>query len=108
MGRLERDFSVYTGRMHFGRVKRHGSKAIDRLIYAAAVGAPLALVPQAVQIYTTHSVAGLSYPTWALLAALNALWVLYGFAHRERPIILSNAAFVALDLAILSGIFLYQ
>lgn len=96
---------------HHARARKRAGlpkKAIDWLIYPVAIASPLALVPQVVQLYATHSAAGLSYLTWTLLAALNFLWVFYGFLHRERPIIITNLTFMLLDLAIVGGIFLYQ
>lgn len=96
---------------HHARARKRAGlpkKTIDWLIYPVAIGAPLALVPQVLQLYSTHSAAGLSCLTWSLLALLNFLWVLYGLAHRERPIIVTNLAFMLLDVAVVAGIFLYQ
>ncbi len=82
--------------------------ALDVLIYPIAIAAPLALVPQVWHLYSTHDVSGLSLPTWAILAVLNVTWILYGKAHRERPVVITNVALCLLNSAVAVGIVLYQ
>ncbi len=81
---------------------------LDMLIYPVAIAAPLALVPQVWQLYATHNVSGLSLPTWAALGILNIVWIFYSVVHRERPVLLTNAALMVLNFAIALGTLLYQ
>ncbi len=81
--------------------------ALDVLIYLAAVAAPLALLPQALKLYTTHDAAGLALPTWVILGVLNLLWLVYGYKHRENPIMITNVALMILNFSIAMGIVLY-
>ena len=97
------------GLRHWSRRKKAGYKhVLDILIYPAAIAGPLALLPQAVQLYTTHDASGLSLATWAVLVCLNLLWLLYGLVHREYPIVLTNAALAVLNFAVVWGILLYR
>ncbi|MCC7500774.1 hypothetical protein IT396_03150 [Candidatus Nomurabacteria bacterium] len=82
--------------------------SLDTLIYPAAVLAPLALVPQVWHIYATQNASSLSLPTWALLGCLNILWLLYGRAHKETPIVLTNSALMVLNFSMALGILLYS
>ncbi|HQT82971.1 MAG TPA: SemiSWEET family transporter [Candidatus Paceibacterota bacterium] len=82
-------------------------RLLDYVMYGVGVLAPLALLPQVIQIYTTKSAAGLSLSTWALLTFFNALWVLYGVVHRDKPIILTNILFTILNATIVVGVLLY-
>jgi uncharacterized protein with PQ loop repeat len=81
--------------------------ALDVLIYLAAVAAPLALLPQALKLYTTHDAAGLALPTWVILGMLNLLWLMYGYKHRENPIMITNMALGVINFSIAFGIILY-
>jgi len=80
---------------------------LDYLMYAVGIFAPLALVPQILQLYTSRSSDGLSLLTWLLLALFNVLWALYGAAHHDRQIFFANVLMVCFNLAIVVGILLY-
>jgi len=81
---------------------------LDTLIYPAAVLAPLALVPQAWELYSTHDARGLSLVTWLTLGLLNVLWLAYGYVHREKPVFLTNAMLMVLNLGIALGILIFR
>lgn len=80
---------------------------LDLLIYFAAVAGPLALVPQVLMLYASQDAAGLALPTWAMFGLLNSLWIFYGYKHKEKPIIITNVAFLVLNFAIAFGILLF-
>ena len=82
--------------------------ALDILIYPVAIGAPLALLPQVIKLYTTQDPSGLALSTWLILALLNLVWLLYGRVHREHPIVLTNLMLGALNFAIVFGILLFR
>ncbi len=81
--------------------------ALDLLIYPAAIASPLALLPQALNLYATHDAHSLVLATWAILGCLNILWLLYGIVHKEWPIIITNAALMVLNFSIMFGVLLY-
>lgn len=80
---------------------------LDLLIYIAAFVGPLVLLPQVFTIYSTHETAGLFLPTWGMLGMLNFLWILYGRAHGEKPIMITNAALMVLNIFVVVGILLF-
>lgn len=81
---------------------------IDLLIYIAAFVGPLVLLPQVLTVYATHDTSGLFLPTWCMLGALNFLWILYGRAHNEKPIVITNSALMVLNFSIAAGIVLFS
>ena len=83
-------------------------RALDHLMYAVGIFAPVALLPQIFQIYSMKSGAGLSLLTWILVASVNLLWALYGAAHRDRQILFANILMASFDLVIIFGILLYS
>ena len=80
----------------------------DRTMFVIGSFAPLALLPQVVQVFVQHNVAGLSILTWCLLGMMNTLWAIYGFLHRERPILIANTGMAILDASIVIGILLFR
>jgi len=80
---------------------------LDYLMYVVGICAPLALVPQILELYTTKSGAGLSLLTWVLLTFFNILWALYGAVHKDKHILFANALMILFNLAIVAGILLY-
>jgi len=87
--------------------KRNRTK-IDRVMSVAAVAHPLMAVPQVVQIYTTHEVAGLSIFMWVAWLALGMVFLLYGLAHLLKPYILMQVLWVVIDVLVITGILLYR
>ncbi len=83
-------------------------RGLDYLMYGVGIVQPVALVPQALSIYVHHETTGVSITTWLLLGVFNALWALYGAAHRDRPIFICNTLLTVLDLVIVFGVFLYR
>lgn len=83
-------------------------RALDKVMFAAAFLAPLALLPQTVRIYTEHNAGGLSLATWIALTVYNGLWTLYGSVHREKAILIANSLVMLLDLVVVAGILQYQ
>lgn len=79
----------------------------DYLMYGVGILAPLALLPQIIQIYSTKSSVGISLLTWVLLVCINTLWALYGAVHKDTHIFFANAFLILFDLIIVVGILAY-
>lgn len=84
-----------------------GRRSFDYLMYMVGLVQPLALLPQVGAVYLHHEKAGISLATWELLTLFNLLWALYGFMHRDKPIMIANALLTALDIAIVLGVLYY-
>lgn len=80
---------------------------LDLLIYIAAFVGPLVLLPQVLNIYTTRETSGLFLPTWIMLGILNFVWILYGRAHGEKPIVITNVALMVLNFSVAAGILFF-
>lgn len=83
------------------------TRRLDYLMYGVGLAAPLALLPQILQIYGTRSGAGVSLLTWVLLATANLLWMLYAIAHKDTHILFASMLMVGFHLAIIVGLLLY-
>ena len=82
-------------------------RALDRVVLTAGVIGPLTTIPQILKIYTTHDASGVSLLTWLLPAILDIPWIVYGFAHRERPIVITYSLWLVANLVVALGVVLY-
>ena len=76
-------------------------------MYGVGVFAPLALVPQILQIYTTKSSTGLALPTWILFIVVNTLWAIYGAVHKDKHILFANVLMALFNSTIVVGVLMY-
>lgn len=82
-------------------------RLLDRLMVFIAIAGPLAALPQVYDVYTTHNVGGLSMITWVLWFLFSCVWGVYGFIHRETPIVIANALSAVLQGTIIAAILVY-
>ncbi len=82
-------------------------RLLDYVMYGVGIAAPIALVPQIIQIYMAKNAEGISLITWLLFTLLNILWALYGAVHKDRLIFYANTFMIFFDLIIVAGILMY-
>jgi len=82
-------------------------RALDYIMYGVGIAAPIALLPQAIQIYSSHSAVGVSLPTWAAFTCFNSLWAVYGAVHKDKQLFFASSAVALFDFSIVVGILLY-
>lgn len=63
---------------------------IDLIGFAAALLTTVAFLPQVVKTLASRSARDLSLPMLAIMAAGILLWLLYGIALGQMPLILAN------------------
>ncbi|OGG93944.1 hypothetical protein A2609_02240 [Candidatus Kaiserbacteria bacterium RIFOXYD1_FULL_47_14] len=80
----------------------------DYLMYGVGIFAPIVLLPQILEIYTTKNSAGLSLLTWSLFILLNILWTIYGLLHKDIHILFANAFMILFNSVVVVGILLYS
>lgn len=88
--------------------KTQTTKIIDRICTVFAVFMPATSIPQAVQIYQTQDVSGLSLATWILYIIGVIPFLLYGIVHREKQLIILNALWLLMSTIIVVGILIYR
>lgn len=80
----------------------------DKLMYVIAFLGPLLTVPQVIQIFSTHSAAGVSIVTWLGYQVLTIMWVIYGVGRKDVPLILTEVLWFTVQALVIVGIFLYS
>jgi len=86
--------------------KKHKQKKrepIDTLVYFAVIFGPLMTLPQVYSIWINqHN--DVSVISWVSYLIVAVIWLFYGIKHREKPIILVQLLWIALDILIVIGL----
>jgi MtN3 and saliva related transmembrane protein len=80
---------------------------IEILGPAAGISTPAALVPQLSRTIQTKKAKDVSVLMFIVMMTGNALWVYYGFAKHELPIIATNFISLSFDIAMIILKFIY-
>lgn len=81
---------------------------IDRFIYFVGGFGVAVIIPQVTRIWFYQEVDGVSLTTWAGFFIASVFWLLYGLAHKEKPIIYTNSIVCILDFLIVLGIVIHR
>jgi uncharacterized protein with PQ loop repeat len=90
------------------RIKKVNPDYIDSVMTVVAVVSPLGIIPQIVQIYSTKDVEGISLITWIFSVTTSIIWVVYGFHHKDKPIIFNSIMGAVFCGLIAFGVFIYR
>ena len=80
---------------------------VDHLVYAAGLFVPAVASVQAYKIFSEKSADGVSIITFGGFLLANFVWILYGFLHKEKPIIIMYILLAVINTFIVTGTFLY-
>lgn len=80
---------------------------IDRLIYVVVIFGPIMNLPQLLKIWMYKDATGVSALSWSAFSIGSLIWLLYGIAHRDKPIIYMNTALMVIQALIATGTILY-
>jgi uncharacterized protein with PQ loop repeat len=82
-------------------------KFLDKAIYAIGVIGPVMTIPQITKIWIDKNAAGVSVISWTAYLVTAFFWLVYGVFHKEKPIIITYAIWIFLDLFIIIGAVIY-
>lgn len=94
------------GLHHFHKRKK-SHPVIDKLVYFAGIFGPLMTIPQILKIFQGQNASGIAIESWAAYIIIAFIWLSYGLAHRNKPIILTNIIWIFLDIFIIAGVLIY-
>ena len=84
-----------------------GRRFLDVTVYAAGILGPVMSLPQVILVYVGQDVAGISVISWLGWAILDIPFIIYGFAHKERPIIITYTLWMLINLSVAIGAVIY-
>lgn len=82
-------------------------KFLDKVIYAAGIAASLLVIPQVVKIWFNQDASGVSAFSWTGFTVLAVIWLIYGIAHKEKPLIVMYTGLIIFDGLVALGAFIY-
>ena len=78
------------------------------MAYLFGVLNPLFTLPQIYDIWTKHSVAGISVYTWVAYLCCSLFWVVYSTYHKDKPLMITHSLWVLMHASVVTGILLYR
>ncbi len=85
-----------------------GVRFLDNFLLVVAVIGPLVNFPQIFKIFTLKTAAGVSALTFSLFAFFDIPWIIYGWVHKEKPIIISYTLWLMTNMAVVAGTLIYS
>lgn len=92
------------GTAHIRRLGKGNDKAVHWLVYIAGIAAPIITIPQLLKIWVDGDTTGISLFTWAAFTVIAAVFAIYGFAHKDRPLIITYVPLTIVDVFIVIGL----
>lgn len=81
---------------------------IDKIIYPVGLLGPIMTLPQLFEVWLHKSAGELSLITWGGWMILSFIWLVYGILHKDKPIIISNLLWVAIEFGVSLAIVIYR
>src|SRR3990167_1939878 len=82
-------------------------RLLGTIVYAAGIIGPIIALPQVILVYVGQDVAGISVISWLGWAILDIPWIVYGFVHKERPIIITYTLWMIINFSVAIGAVIY-
>ncbi len=101
--RRKRIHEKYEPYPHPERVKR----IYDHIIYGAVILAPVLNIPQVFKVWIEKDASGVSIITWGGFSIISVMWFIYGYLHKEKPVMIMNVALVFMQIIIVIGTLRY-
>lgn len=80
----------------------------DNFWYFVALVGPIMTLPQLYLVWVQKTTSGVSIASWVGYSLFNAVWIVYGLIHRDKPIILCNIAWVVVQSLVVLGVLIYK
>lgn len=79
----------------------------DKFIYAIVILAPITCIPQLLKIWVEKDASGVSSISWLSFSGISITWLIYGVLHKDKHILIMNAALMVVQALIAIGVILY-
>lgn len=66
------------------------------------------MIPQGVEIFSTHQAQSVSLLTWAFFLLSDVVWATYGIKHKLLPLILGHVLYFIIEGSVVIGIIAYS
>jgi uncharacterized protein with PQ loop repeat len=86
---------------------RHSDTMLRRILGGMSIFTMLMTIPQVLTIWIGHQAAGVSLLSWSAYLVSAILWFWFGIQQHDKNIYLPCVGWVALDSAVIVGVFVY-
>ncbi|MBI4895611.1 MAG: hypothetical protein HY831_03915 [Candidatus Aenigmarchaeota archaeon] len=83
-------------------------KMLDKIILIISIINPLTILPQLYNVWVNKNALGVSLTTWSLFTLFSIPMFIYGYVHKEKPIMIMYAMFLVLNMLVVIGTLLYR
>ena len=83
-------------------------RLLDKVVNVVTVIAIILSVPQIIQVWASRQVSNLNLLTWGFYVIGNIVWLVYGFAHKDRAVIISSIGWFFVNALIALAILVYR
>lgn len=97
---------IYKYREKYPSTKRR-IRVLDLLVTWLGFGMAAATIPQVYVIFANKNAVGVSEISWGYYTLFYAVFLSYGFAHKEKPIIIVYSFCLVLYASIFIGALIY-
>ena len=80
---------------------------MNRLLGVMSIFTMVMTIPQIVTIWIGHQAAGVSVLSWSAYLVSAVLWLLHGLQQHDRNIYWPCVGWIALDVAVITGVVAY-
>jgi hypothetical protein len=82
-------------------------RAVDIAVYVMSGLALLLTTDQVRIVWINHNASGISLPAWSCYLAADLVWMLYGYIHKDRVILILNFLWVLMYALVVVGAIIY-
>jgi len=82
-------------------------KILDKLMYPVSLIGPIMMLPQILKIFIEKDASSIALSSWLLFLLPASMWVIYGFSHKDKVIIICNGAWFISYLLVIIGTIIY-
>jgi uncharacterized protein with PQ loop repeat len=83
-------------------------RLLDKIILAVAFIGPLMNIPQIFKVYYLKNADGISLISWSAYTFFDIPWIIYGIAHKEKPIIVAYTLWFLTNALVVIGALMYS
>ena len=79
----------------------------DKLVYIAGIATPILTLPQLFEVWVNKNAIGVSLFTWCSYLLMAIIFSIYGFLHKEKPLIIMYVSMSIIEFFLIIGIIIY-
>lgn len=80
---------------------------LDKMMFFVGLIGPFMMIPQILKIYFERDASSIALTSWVLFSFVALCWTMYGLAHKNKVIVVSNFAWMIAYVFVIIGAIMY-